>query len=219
MEGVAVKPLTVGFHETQFLGKLNGENQLGFWFQLSSKERQQVGSPWGPSNPQALNRYSYVQNNPLKYTDPSGHNPAAGAIGGLLALAGISVSAPVIAAIAAVASIGMLAVFLSDAGNRDWLAAQINGGITNVEGFSASLEAQLKGSNTYQVKGEYIPPGLSKSERNKFREAVHRYKRTWGLRANQNVPKDIMDQMAEAIRDGARPDDAADMSDSPPEYD
>ncbi len=25
------------------------------------------------SNPQTLNRYSYVTNNPLKYTDPSGH--------------------------------------------------------------------------------------------------------------------------------------------------
>ena len=26
-----------------------------------------------PTNPQSLNRYSYVKNNPLKYTDPSGH--------------------------------------------------------------------------------------------------------------------------------------------------
>jgi hypothetical protein len=26
-----------------------------------------------PGNPQSLNRYSYVLNNPLKYTDPSGH--------------------------------------------------------------------------------------------------------------------------------------------------
>ena len=27
----------------------------------------------GTGDPQSLNRYSYVQNNPLKYTDPSGH--------------------------------------------------------------------------------------------------------------------------------------------------
>jgi hypothetical protein len=27
----------------------------------------------GYANPQSLNRYSYVNNNPLKYTDPSGH--------------------------------------------------------------------------------------------------------------------------------------------------
>ncbi len=26
-----------------------------------------------PGNPQSLNRYSYVLNNPLKYTDPTGH--------------------------------------------------------------------------------------------------------------------------------------------------
>jgi hypothetical protein len=26
-----------------------------------------------PGNPQSLNRYAYTQNNPLKYTDPSGH--------------------------------------------------------------------------------------------------------------------------------------------------
>jgi len=26
-----------------------------------------------PTNPQSLNRYSYVKNNPLKYTDPTGH--------------------------------------------------------------------------------------------------------------------------------------------------
>ncbi|MBI5123084.1 RHS repeat-associated core domain-containing protein, partial [Candidatus Roizmanbacteria bacterium] len=32
-------------------------------------------------NPQTLNRYSYVNNNPLKYTDPSGHG---GVIGGIL---------------------------------------------------------------------------------------------------------------------------------------
>jgi RHS repeat-associated protein len=31
-----------------------------------------------PTNPQALNRYSYVYNNPLKYRDPSGSGPVAG---------------------------------------------------------------------------------------------------------------------------------------------
>ena len=37
---------------------------------LSDDEQQQAGSPWGPSNPQALNRYSYVLNSPMKWTDP-----------------------------------------------------------------------------------------------------------------------------------------------------
>ena len=73
MDGVAVKPLTVDFHEGGFLSKLNQESKLGFWSQLSDDEKKQAGSPWGPANPQALNRYSYVQNNPLKWVDPSGH--------------------------------------------------------------------------------------------------------------------------------------------------
>ncbi len=28
-----------------------------------------------PGNPQSLNRYAYVYNNPLRYVDPSGHDP------------------------------------------------------------------------------------------------------------------------------------------------
>jgi RHS repeat-associated protein len=73
MDGVALKPLTVDFHETGFASALGGENQQPFWFQMSDKQRQKAGELWGPANPQALNRYSYVQNNPLKYTDPTGH--------------------------------------------------------------------------------------------------------------------------------------------------
>jgi hypothetical protein len=73
MHGVALTPLTVDFHEGGFRSKLNSESKAPFWFQMDSDARQQHGSPMGPANPQALNRYAYVQNNPLKYTDPSGH--------------------------------------------------------------------------------------------------------------------------------------------------
>jgi RHS repeat-associated protein len=86
--GGALKPLTVDFHEPGFVSSLNGENQQGFWFQMSDEQRQQAGSPWGPQKPQALNRYSYGLNNPVKYTDPSGHNvrcyPIIGCIGGVV---------------------------------------------------------------------------------------------------------------------------------------
>jgi len=81
MDGIAVKPLTVSFHEGGFLGKVNGENKAPFWFQLDGRGRQQVGSPWGPANAQALNRYSYVQNNPLKWTDPTGHERRCNTVG------------------------------------------------------------------------------------------------------------------------------------------
>jgi RHS repeat-associated protein len=73
MDGVAVKSLTVSFHEAAFRGKLATENALGFWFQFTDDQRRQHGSPMGPAQPQALNRYSYVLNNPLRWTDPGGH--------------------------------------------------------------------------------------------------------------------------------------------------
>jgi hypothetical protein len=65
----------VSFSEPGFIANLNQENQFGPWFTLSDTEKQQIGSPMGPQNPQALNRYSYVLNNPVNRTDPSGHAP------------------------------------------------------------------------------------------------------------------------------------------------
>jgi RHS repeat-associated protein len=40
----------------------------------------------GYSNPQNLNRYSYVTNNPLRYTDPTGHRPEDGYVGNYASL-------------------------------------------------------------------------------------------------------------------------------------
>jgi RHS repeat-associated protein len=38
----------------------------------------------GAGNPQAWDRYAFVYNNPLQYTDPTGHNPVIGFLTGLL---------------------------------------------------------------------------------------------------------------------------------------
>jgi RHS repeat-associated protein len=66
--------LTVDFHETQFAMGVGAENaftrEKGFQFELSEEGKYQGGPP----NPQALNRYSYGLNNPVKYTDPTGHD-------------------------------------------------------------------------------------------------------------------------------------------------
>jgi len=77
-KNTSMKGLTVDYHEPGMALAVNGENQFtfekGFWFQLSNRDRQQSKTPFGPLNPQALNRYSYVVNNPLRYTDPTGHD-------------------------------------------------------------------------------------------------------------------------------------------------
>jgi hypothetical protein len=74
----SIVPLTVDFHELQLLAQLNAENRYtlehGFWFQLSAREKHEAKVQRGPPNPQALNRFSYALGNPLKYTDPSGHD-------------------------------------------------------------------------------------------------------------------------------------------------
>ncbi len=71
--------LTVDFHEPQFVKRLSDEHQFtldhGFWFQLNGSKRNEAKDHWGPKNPQALNRYAYVLNNPLRYTDPTGYEP------------------------------------------------------------------------------------------------------------------------------------------------
>jgi hypothetical protein len=83
-EHSSLKPLTVDFHELSFLSGLNAENvftlQHGFWFQLSDEELQKAKIPFGPLNSQALNRYTYVLNNPMLYTDPLGHCPGCAAL-------------------------------------------------------------------------------------------------------------------------------------------
>jgi hypothetical protein len=77
-EQVRLTPLTVGFHETQFLSVVGEENReiaaKGFWFQRSGREQARSKYQWGPSNPQALNRYTYCLGNPLRYVDPTGHD-------------------------------------------------------------------------------------------------------------------------------------------------
>jgi len=76
-EQTRLTPLTVGFHETQFLDILNTENrellQFGPPALWSDKVRQEHVAPMGPANPQVLNRYAYCLGNPLRYVDPTGH--------------------------------------------------------------------------------------------------------------------------------------------------
>lgn len=70
--------LTVDLHEKTFVESIATEyatiKQDGFFFQIeATKKESSLKNLWGPQNPQTLNRYTYVLNNPLKYIDPTGH--------------------------------------------------------------------------------------------------------------------------------------------------
>ena len=80
-------------------------------------------------------------------------------------------------------------------------------------------EAVSNELHTFLAKGEYVPPGLSGAERNVYREALHRYKKIWGLVGRDNVPKEILDDIADAIEEGLKAVDAAESVDGPPEAD
>ena len=54
------RTLTVDYHEPGFVTAVNGENASG-------------GATDAPVDPQALNRYSYAINNPVRFDDPTGH--------------------------------------------------------------------------------------------------------------------------------------------------
>jgi hypothetical protein len=110
----------------------------------------------------------------------------------VLAAFGFTAAAPVIAALAAVFTVAALAAFLSDAGNRDWLATQLRRGVSGAKAIAQNALAM--------AQGDYIPPGLSGTNRHKYREAVHRYKKAHGLKPNQDVPKWILDQIADDIK-------------------
>ncbi|MDW8215021.1 MAG: hypothetical protein RMJ55_15815, partial [Roseiflexaceae bacterium] len=45
-----------------------------------------------PATPQELNRYAYARNNPLRYTDPTGHHPCVALLAGGPVGAGVAAS-------------------------------------------------------------------------------------------------------------------------------
>jgi RHS repeat-associated protein len=70
-------PLTVDFHEPDFANTLGDEAVLLAHKGFFAADTMHTG----PRNPQTLNRYSYVGNNPLRTTDPTGHGCAATTVG------------------------------------------------------------------------------------------------------------------------------------------
>jgi hypothetical protein len=71
-----------------------------------------------------------------------------------------------------------------------------------------------------RAKGEYYPQGLSREDRNAFREAIHTLKqRVWRVPPDYNVPKEVLDAVADIIKNGGSAQDAVNDAPDLPEGD
>jgi len=69
--------------DRRFTGQRSEEATLGSLYDFVARPYSPYLNRWiqpdtivpEPGNPQDLNRYSYCRNNPLRYIDPSGHDP------------------------------------------------------------------------------------------------------------------------------------------------
>jgi hypothetical protein len=191
------------YHETQFLAQLNQENRIRL-------ENPNVRLPGVPTNPISFDRYAYSFNNPVRYNDPSGHCP--GCAIGVLGFFGFTISAPVLI-VGGLLTVAGVVAYDTFAPGREERHAEISAA------WSSFTSQVTTGINALFAKGEYVPPGLNDTERNAYREAVHRYKKSYGLGAAENVTKDILNKIAEGVKKGLSPLDAADEAPAPPEED
>ena len=183
-------PLVVDYHENQFLDQSNSENRIRL-------QDPSFRLPPVPTNSIAFDRYAYSLNNPVRYSDPTGHCPFC-------------------LVLAAITPIGWVAIGVSTAAVVVYFAVPgVRETVTN--GMNQVGEAAANGIQTLFARGEYVPPGLSALERQAYRDAVHRYKDIWGLGAADDVDKEILDAIAEKLKEGAKPIDAAESVDGPPE--
>ncbi len=157
--------LTVDYHESQLLDQLNQENQIRL-----------LNPGWKlapvPTNSIAFDRYAYSLENPLKYTDPSGHCPFCVAFA--LTLGAVTPVGWVVIGVATVATV----TFIATGG------PEIFG-----EAFYQAGEATSNGLNVLFTKKhdvrwvDYLQKkyGLSNDER----EWLHQQMRQHGLTAEE----------------------------------
>lgn len=152
--------------------------------------------------------YTYAGGSPLNATDPSGLKviaPDGGGSSGIMPYPSVGGGPPPDLLIkAAIVTSGVYAIYQTVQAGQQCAVALQNWWNTN----------QI---TTVAVKGEYEPSGLSKDQRNKYRQAIHRYKK--GLPADYKVPRYIIDAIADAIKEGSSAIDAADNAPALPGVD
>lgn len=114
----------------------------GSRFQLVDEDKQRVPVDTGPGNPQTLDRYSYALNNPIRYTDPSGHFIP-------LAVAALFTSEVLLAVVALFVVYSFVTAVISCSQDSDCSAVlgrfadQLNQGATSVREFLGGIQQSL----------------------------------------------------------------------------
>jgi len=93
-------PLTVAYHESQLLEQLNLENRTRL-------QDSTFRLPPVPTNTNAFDRYAYSLNNPIRYTDLTGHCPFCVAVA--LTFGAVTPVGWVVIGIATVATVAFVA--------------------------------------------------------------------------------------------------------------
>jgi hypothetical protein len=170
--GANYSPLTVGYHENQLLEQLNHENRAGL-------QDPDFRLPPVPTNSIAFDRYAYSLNNPIRYTDPTGHCPFC------LALAAV----PVVGWVAlGVTAVGVV-VYFTVPGVREAVTAGLyDAGEATSNGLNALFAKKHDVKWVDYLQKKY---GLSNDER----EWLHQQMRQHGLTAEE-----IEEEAAEIAR-------------------
>jgi len=206
-----LRPLTVDFHEVNFVTALNIENVFtqgrGFWFQLNNENRKEAKLPWGPYNSQSLNRFSYVLNNPIRYIDPTGHffDVAVWALGGALSAIGISLAEPILVALLAALSLAVILLVLTNEDFRNWLIESVRNGIPNVNQFVDDFIRYSKKPDIQRVDEVARKKGMTKIQRRNFGDYVEDRKHGMGLPRDAQMGKDVLEKWADDFMDGDQP--------------
>jgi hypothetical protein len=125
-------PLTVDYHENQLLEQLNHENRARL-------QDPDFRLPPVPTNSIAFDRYAYSLNNPIRYTDPSGHCPLCAAVA--LTLGAVTPVGWVVIGVAMVATVA----FIATGGPEAFGEALYQGGEAVSNGLEAVFASKYTG--------------------------------------------------------------------------
>jgi hypothetical protein len=167
---------------------------------------------------QAWDRYAFVNNNPLRYTDPTGHcaDPLSGTA--CLALIPTGPIGWIIIGVLIVVDVILVGSVINDMVSSSESSTTSTPNLANA--VVSTNQQKEDEANAALMKGEYVPPilsGVDPLTRKRYTDAIEGYKDEHSIPPNVDVPKSILDRLTEWIKKGKTPLEAVDEAPSPPD--